>query len=160
MRVKSGTFGPPKRRHMPMMFGSMPVPLMFLPIVSIISTSSWSKGTRGSSVFATFSSAAIRRDDLVRAGDADGVDLLVGVLDDVDTGEDVRPGDGDGGGVRDVRAEADGVHLLRAVPLAHADGDHLRDAALDLAPERRMRLDAVDDDHAVRLARHPVVDRR
>ena len=49
------------------------------------------------------------------------------------------------------------MHLLRAVPLAHADGDHLRDAALDLTPEGGMRLDAVDDDHAVRLARHPVV---
>lgn len=40
--------------------------------------------------------------------------------------------------------------LIRAVLLAHADDEHLADAALDLAAEVRVGLDAADGDEEVR----------
>ena len=45
--------------------------------------------------------------------------------------------------------EALGVAEIGALLLAHADRDHLADAALDFAAEAGMGLDAVDDDDAV-----------
>ena len=70
----------------PTTFGSMPVPLMSLPIRSISSTSARGNGSRGISRFASTSSSFSRALELFRRDRLDPRRLVVGVLDHGDAG--------------------------------------------------------------------------
>ena len=97
--------------------------------------------------------------EVLRLADLDDGELLAGVLHQRDAGRQRRAlGDalGQPGQHVGVAGRADAVDLPRALRLAEPHGQHLGQPALDGPGKARMRLDAVDDDHAIRRRRTSV----
>ena len=134
---------------------SMPVPLMFLPIWSTISRSSFLTGSVGSHCLRKSQQFDLAFVELFRRDGGDAAGFVIGVLDDRQTAEDVAFSEHFAGDGTDDLAEArlhDGPVIdFRPVVLAQADQHHLVQARLDVADEPRVRLDAVDDQHMIGL---------
>ena len=88
---------------------------------------------------------------------------MIAVFHGGHTAEDIRVGDDLQTDLHNVlrhAREALGMADVRAELLAHADDDHLEDAALDGAADVRVGLDAADGNDPVRLRRIAVDPRR
>ena len=149
-RVANGRPSTPR----PMMLVSMPAPEMSLPIASMTRTSMRGKGSAGIRARASASSAASRSANRRRRDRLDPRELMEAVLDDADRSHHLHVAEDH---LRDRRqhgleAEASGGAVTggRAFRAAEADRRHLQDAAAEpRALEVGVRLDAVDEDHAV-----------